>query len=113
LLVELLGPVEAVVAQEAFAQTEWRFPDGSMQPPEVADTAQLMLRFAQGTLGTLELGWANSALVGWDLQVNGERGTLAARAPRTWFPTSGAVELLQGSEAGPLVPVEVDDPDRP
>ena len=107
LLVELFGSVEAVAAQEACAQREWRFPDGSIQTPEVADTAQLLLRFASGTIGTLDLGWANPALVGWRLQVNGEIGTLAAEAPGSWFPTSHSVQLMQGRDAEALAAVKL------
>lgn len=107
LLVDLFGPVEAVAAHEAYAQGEWRFPDGATQAPEVADTAQLLLRFASGTIGTLDLSWANPALVGWRLQVNGENGTLAAEAAGVWFPTSHSVRLMQGRDAEPLCAVEL------
>lgn len=103
-LIELVGPVAAVAAHEAFAQDEWRFPNGTTQRPEVADTAQLLLRLAGGTIATLDLGWANPARVGWHLQINGERGTLAAQAPGAWFPTSHTVTLLAGRDAGPLEP---------
>lgn len=106
-LVELLGPIEAVTAQEVYAQREWRFPDGSSQVPDVADTAQLLLRFTAGTIATVELGWANPALVGWHLQVNGERGTMGADAPGAWFPSSHTLRLCGGWDAAPLDSIDI------
>lgn len=107
-LIDMLGPVEAVIAQERFAQREWRFPDGSTQVPEVADTAQLMLRFAAGTIGTLELGWANPALPGWYLQLNGTTASLVAESPGNFFPTSRDVSLRKGRNAQPFAPLAIE-----
>lgn len=112
-LVDLLGPVAAVAAQERFAQSEWTFPDGSVQTPEVADTAQLLLRFGSDTIGTLELGWANPALAGWHLQVNGQTGTLRAEAAGCLFPTSRDVRLFAARDARPFEPLDTPHEEAP
>lgn len=108
LLTELLGPVESVTAQQALALSEWRFPDGTTQRPEVNDTAQLMLRFTNGTIGTLSVGWATPALAGWAMQIDGETGTLVTRADGAWFPTTQSVEMFCGAGAQPLAALAVD-----
>lgn len=106
LLTWLLGPVEAVAAQATIAKTEWRFDDGDVLRPEVEDTAQLLLRFVRGTMGTLMLSWSSPAKTGWLMEITGETGTLTTDDP-TGFACGPSVSLRRGSGGGKLEPVAI------
>ena len=106
LLTWLLGPVESVAAHETTGQPQWSFPNGESMRPDVADTAQLLLRFASGTIGTLALGWASPALTGWYLQVTGERATLTTDDP-SGLACGPRVTLRRGAGNDPMTPVDV------
>lgn len=101
LLTWLLGPVEAVTAQATIAKTEWQFDDGSVCRPEVEDTAQLMLAFASGVMGTLCLGWSSPAKTGWQMELTCERSTLVT-IDQAGFPCGNRSRLYRGQEASPL-----------
>lgn len=106
LLTWLLGPVEAVTAQLQIARSEWRFTDGAVIHPEVEDTAQLMMRFANGTMGVLALGWSSPAKTGWHMELTGDRATLVT-ADEAGFACGPRVTLWGGSDAGPLVALDL------
>lgn len=106
LLTWLLGPVETVTAQKTIAKTEWKFEDGSTLRPEVEDTAQLMLRFAGGTMGVLTLGWAAPAKTGWFMELVGEEASCAT-IDESGFACGPSVQLLGGSGGGPLKPIAI------
>ena len=116
LLVALLGEVESVSAEGKIALPQWHFPGGDRVVPEVEDTAYLLLRFGGGAIGTVALGWASPALLGWRMELGGDRGTIVTRADGAWFPSGPDVELWTGRDATTLtreaLPAElVDDPD--
>jgi predicted dehydrogenase len=98
LLVALLGPVASVGAQAKIAMPEWRFPDGDSMTTEVEDTAHLLLRFESGVIGTAALGWSSPALMGWRMELGGDRGTIMTRSDE-WFPSGPGVELWTGRDA--------------
>ncbi len=106
LMTWLLGPVEAVTAQMTIAKDEWRFPDGSVQRPEVEDTAQIMLRFASGTMGVLTLGWSSPAKTGWYMELTGEKMTVVT-ADTNGFPCGPRLKLSKGMAGRSLEPVTI------
>lgn len=106
LLTWLLGPVEAVAGHATIARTEWRFPNGELLRPEVEDTAQLLLRFAGGAMGTLALGWSSPAKTGWWMEITGDDRTIVTQ-DLNGFACGPTVSLLQGTEGSPLLPVEI------
>ena len=106
LLTWLLGPVQAVTAQMTIANEEWRFPDGSVQRPEVEDTAQLMLQFASGAMGVLTLGWSSPAKTGWYMELTGEQTTVVT-TDKSGFPCGPRLKLSKGVAGRPLETVTV------
>lgn len=106
LLTWLLGPVKAVAAQMATAKEVWNFPDGSVQRPEVEDTAQLMLRFRGGTMAVLTVGWSSPARTGWYMELTGERATMVS-VDSHGFPCGPRLKLSKGSAGGMLEPVTI------
>jgi len=64
-LVAALGTVESVIGQTATVD----------KPTTLEDTATLLLRFANGALGTAETGWCDPART-WQLRVHGAAGKL-------------------------------------
>ena len=106
LLVHLLGPVEAVAGQATKALPQWRFTDGSVVRPEVEDTAQLLLRFASGVMGSVAVGWSSPAWTGWRMELSGDRATVVTHDEGT-FPTSRGTRLFRGQDGGRLEPREI------
>lgn len=106
LLTYLLGPIEAVAGHATTALREWRFADGTTMRPEVDDTAQLLLRFASGVLGTMSVGWSSAARTGWRMELSCEKATYVTRDEGP-FPTHVGVELFRGERAGTLEPVPI------
>ena len=109
-LIELLGPVAEVVADERIALPQWTFADGRAITPENPDCANLILRFASGISLTLQASWVQSAQAGFAIDLFGTDGRLRAAAPS--FPTVADCTLeagLAGARAVPsLVPVPLD-----
>ena len=106
LLTYLLGPIQTVAAQSRTALKEWRFEDGTMVRPEVDDTAQMLLRFGDGTLGTLSVGWSSAALTGWRMELSCERATYVTR-DEGMFPTHVGMKLYKGENTGVPQPVDL------
>jgi predicted dehydrogenase len=109
LLVSLLGPVEAVVAQETMGLSPWRFADGVEITPETADTGQMLVRFRSGVLGTVTTAWSTPSLTGWRMELSGDQGTLISQYPG-FFPAGPDVELLAGQDGKPPERVAVPAP---
>lgn len=114
-LIELLGPVEELVADETMLLKLWEFPDGDTMTPENPDYANLILRFASGVRISFQTSWSQSAQEGWTIDLFGTDGRLRATAPS--FPTMQDTTLHAG-EAGArdevsLKPVTLDTPDDP
>lgn len=108
MLVELLGPVETVVAQSRIAVNPWRMPDGEEITSEVDDSAQLMLRFACGAFVTVNLSWVTPALAGWRMEMTGDRGFMRSTFAGP-FPAGPEVRLHAAQNGA--VPAEVAIPD--
>lgn len=66
-LVAVMGSVQSVMGQIATVD----------KATSLEDTATLLLRFANGALGTVETGWCDPART-WQLRINGTRGKLEA-----------------------------------
>lgn len=106
LLVALLGPVEAVSCLGLTALPEWRFPSGDRVTPEVEDTAHLLLRFEGGAIASLVVGWAVPGLVGWRLELAGDKATAIA-VSEGYFPAGDSVTLALGEGNAPLRPLAI------
>ncbi|MBB5707438.1 putative dehydrogenase [Sphingopyxis panaciterrulae] len=107
LLTWLLGPVEAVVGQTMIARKKWVFDDGTSMRPEVDDTAQLLLRFASGAMGTLALGWSSPGKSGWQMEISGQAMTLMTRDDQG-FACGPRLELLGAGNGDTLQPLQID-----
>ncbi|MET0361902.1 MAG: Gfo/Idh/MocA family oxidoreductase [Sphingobium sp.] len=108
LLVSLLGPVASVDADARIAIPEWNFPNGDRVVTEVEDTAHLLLRFENGVIGTAALGWSSPGLLGWRMELGGDRGTIMTRMEGGWFPSGPDIELWTGRDAEPLKQQQLD-----
>jgi len=106
LLVYLLGEVEAVTALTAMALKEWHFQDGTMMRPQVDDTAQILLRFANGTMGSVTLGWCSAPISGWRMELSAENVSYRTEDPG-YFPTNADLKLLRGERTQEFVPMPV------
>jgi len=106
LLVYLLGEVEAVAALTTIALKEWHFQDGTMMRPQVADTAQILLRFANGTMGTVTLGWCAAPISGWRMELSA--ANVSYRTEDTgYFPTNRDLKLFRGDRTQGFTPIAV------
>lgn len=105
-LLHLLGPVEALVADDRRLLDTWRFDDGSAIDVETNDFASVLLRFANGASITLQASWSMPVADGWVVDLFGEHGRLVARSPS--FPTMRDCTLEAGATGGALAPVELD-----
>ncbi len=85
-LIEMLGPVAELVADDRQVLPEWRFADGSTITPETTDTGNALLRFVGGAVVQLQAGWAMPLHDGWLLDIYGTEGRLVTRSPT--FPTA-------------------------
>jgi predicted dehydrogenase len=95
LLTYLLGPIEAVAGHATIALKEWNFTDGTTMRPEVEDTAQLLLRFANGTMGSMSTGWSAAAITGWRMELSCENATYVTH-DEGYFPTHVGVQIAKG-----------------
>lgn len=107
LLVHLLGPVDAVVADDRLALTTWTYPDGSSATPSNPDLAHAILRFRSGLVMTLQASWSASAGEGFALDVFGSNGRVALTSPS--FPTSRDAVLRVGRAGGAMEDVAMPD----
>ncbi|MFD1613252.1 Gfo/Idh/MocA family protein [Sphingomonas tabacisoli] len=106
LLLELLGPVDEVCADDHRHLSEWRFSDGERQAVETNDDANALLRFASGVSLTLHASWAMPAAEGWRIDLFGDEGRVAVSAPT--FPTARDC-MIQGARTGEtLAPIDLD-----
>ena len=106
LLVYLLGEVESVAALTTTALKEWRTQDGKMMRPQVEDTAQILLRFANGTMGTVTLGWCAAPVSGWRMELSAEHVSYRTDDPG-YFPTNADLKLFRGDRARGFEPMAV------
>jgi predicted dehydrogenase len=96
-LVKVFGEVESVVGYDAQYLDEWKFDDGTTVRPEITDTAALLLRYANGMVGTLTTCWnVTAGGSGWVLEAYGSRGRLRVQAPPS-FPAHDTTELFAGT----------------
>jgi predicted dehydrogenase len=96
-LVKVFGEVESVVGYDAQYLDEWKFDDGTTVRPEITDTAALLLRYANGMVGTLTTCWnVTAGGSGWVLEAYGSRGRLRIQAPPS-FPAHDTTELFAGT----------------
>ena len=114
-LVELLGPVEELVADQALLLPEWEFADGDRIVAANPDFANLILNFASGVKMSLQATWNQPAQEGWTIDLFGTDARAQAQAPS--FPTMQDTTLAcgeAGARTGPaLQPVELAIPDAP
>lgn len=105
MLVHLLGPIDAVAADESRLLDEWLFPDGTMLSPETYDFANLTLRFASGLVMPVQISWNAPVAEGWALDIWGADGRIVSSAPG--FPSSRTTSLAAGRTGGQLRAIEV------
>jgi predicted dehydrogenase len=88
-------PVEVVSMSDNYNQTSL----------DAEDTAQTMVRFAGGAVGTLETSWAHSAPNGhWQIHAIGEKGQIYGRGNDLYFhPNGGAAEKADLTPANGFV----------
>lgn len=107
-LIEMLGPVKEVVADDRQALGEWHFPDGSVTIPETTDTGNAIVRFEQGPVMQLQAGWAMTQHDGWLLDIYGTDGRLVTKSPT--FPTAKECTLhgaKLADKANPHLPTDL------
>jgi UDP-N-acetylglucosamine 3-dehydrogenase len=91
--------LRAVLGDEPAAVCALLWPDrgdsGSGRRDQVEDLAQLVVRFSQGALGTLQASWAVSAGSDHQLTIQGTGGTLHLddHTPPTLLPSGGGEPL--------------------
>lgn len=107
LLTWLLGPVDEVAAQVQIARPEWRFDDGTVMQPEVEDTAQLLLRFRSGVMGTLALGWSSPGKSGWQMEITCQDMTVMT-VDAEGFACGPRLRLLGAAGGKSLAPLDID-----
>jgi predicted dehydrogenase len=102
-MVHMLGPVAEVVGRnETFVDT-WNFADGDVLRPANPDTSAVILKFANGALGSLVTSWVAADGAGWSLEIHGSKGRLLAQgAP---FPTARGTRLYAAPVSGSYVPI--------
>jgi len=106
LLVYLLGEVEAVSALTTTALKEWHSADGTIRRSQVDDTAQVLLRFANGTMGTMTLAWCSAPISGWRMELMAEHVSYRTEDPG-YFPTNADLQLFRGELTQGFVPMAV------
>ena len=107
-LLSVFGEVESVVGYDAQYLDEWKFDDGTTVKPDITDTAVLLLRYANGMVGTVQPCWnVVAGGSGWTLEAYGSRGRLRVHAPPS-FPAHDTTELFAGTaDSTCLEPVQI------
>ncbi|TXC70271.1 Gfo/Idh/MocA family oxidoreductase [Sphingomonas ginsenosidivorax] len=106
-LLDLFGPVTALVADDTQILHEWVFDDGDRIVPETTDYANVILKFASGLTLPMQISWSMALHDGWAIDVFGERGRLAATSPT--FPTARDCILRGGQLGGGMEPIALPD----
>ena len=108
-LLDLLGPVRAVMADEAMILPEWRFDDGDTVRPANPDLTNAILQFESGARIALQASWAMPVQAGWSVDLFGADGRLLAESPT--FPTAKdcTLEAAKMGEALNIVPPSPED----
>ncbi len=106
--VHVADVLRSVLDDEAVAVSAllWPGANGNGGGDRVEDVAQLLLRFSQGAVGSLQASWAVAAGGDHQLTVQGTGGTLHLndRTPPTLFPAGGGDPVaLDLPEKGPGV----------
>lgn len=107
-LLEALGPIAELVADDRQVLSQWRFPDGGEIRPETTDTGNALVRFECGAVIQLQAGWAMPQHDGWLLDLYGTDGRLVTSSPT--FPTARDCSLLGAKLAdkpNPHMPTEL------
>jgi len=105
-LVHLFGEVEEVVGQTEICRKEWHCDDGSIIRPQVADTANALLRFRKGGMAQIATSWVAADAPGWSLEAYGSKGRLMATAPS--FPLPHTTRLYAGPAGASYTPIGED-----
>jgi predicted dehydrogenase len=79
-LVWMFGEITAVAAHMHTRLPTIEFADGTAKRNEVVDNAALLLQFANGAAGDLEVSWTEPGADGFLIDVAGSQGRLALRA---------------------------------
>jgi len=112
MMVFLYGPIVEAIGDTRMFLDEWRFDDGQIIRPDVADTATALLRFQNGAMGQLRVGWSVEGAEGWRIAAHGKRGSLVAE--HNHFPTAldtrlygerSTVESWMGHHRGEPLPI--------
>jgi len=112
MMVFLYGPIVEAIGDTRRFLDEWRFDDGQIIRPDVADTATALLRFQNGAMGQLRVGWSVEGAEGWRIAAHGKRGSLVAE--HNHFPTArdtrlygerSTVESWMGHHRGEPLPI--------
>ena len=103
LLLDLLGPVRAVMADEALILPEWRFEDGDVVRPANPDLTNAILTFESGARISLQASWSMPVQSGWSVDLFGAKGRLLAESPT--FPTAHDCVLKAAQTGGALAGV--------
>jgi predicted dehydrogenase len=104
----LFGDVTAVSAEIATRANDVVFTDGSRIPNETADTAFLLVRYANGARGSVHTSWCTPASDGFRIDAAGSKARLVLTATR--LGPDGA-ELFTGGPQD-LTLTKVDVPER-
>lgn len=96
-LLHLFGPIVEVIGESRICNRLWTFEDGTTQAPEVADTAAVLARFANGALATIHAGRAVPTGTGLVITAYGSKGRLTARSPV--YPLDTNVSILAARPA--------------
>ena len=105
----LFGEIDSVVGQDEMCLKEWRFVDnGDTIQPQVEDTANVLLRFRNGGIGSLHPAWCAIGGRGFTLDAFGSKGRLLLDGPG--MPGNGTKVYL--AKLGEMSASEVPVPER-
>jgi predicted dehydrogenase len=112
-LINLLGSIEELVADDNLMLKEWVFADGDKLIPENPDCANVLLRFASGIVMSIQVCWTAAQAEGWAVDVWGTEGRILSTSPI--LPTVADCRLFAGrfdersEHTGSLQPVAIED----
>ncbi|MGE0392875.1 MAG: Gfo/Idh/MocA family protein [Vicinamibacterales bacterium] len=105
----LFGPVTSVVAQNDICLKEWTFTDnGQSITPQIEDTANVLLTFANGGMGVLAPAWCAVGGRGFLLDAFGSKGRLVLEGPG--MPTNDT--KVCRAKLGEMTATELEVPER-
>jgi predicted dehydrogenase len=108
----LFGPIDAVVGRMEIQLKTWDLPEGGTMEVETDDTAQALLQFRSGAMGTMTTSWTAADAPGFYIDAMGSKGRLRLEALR--YPSIETAKLYAARPSLAMMPsgTEVPVPER-